>query len=149
MRIRNLFVLSLVVMAMVGAACSSSSPSPTSSAAATSSPSADALCTQEQAVKDSFNALAGTDIVSEGTDALKSRFDTFTADLAALKTTASSEFSSQVDAVQTSVDQLKTVVDDADTAGVAATAAGFAAGLGSLKTSTQALFTAIDQACAG
>jgi hypothetical protein len=50
-------------------------------------------------------------------------------------------------AVQTSVDQLKTVVDGADTAGVATTAAQFAAGLTSLETSTQALFTGVDAAC--
>lgn len=99
-------------------------------------------------MKDSFNALVGTDVVSDGTDALKARFETFTNDLASLKTAAGSQFSSEMAAVQASVDQLRAVVDDADTAGVATTTAKFLAGLGGLKTSSQALFTALDQSCA-
>jgi len=137
-----MIVASLVVLAVVAAACSSSSSSSTS-------PSASTYCAQEQAAKDSFNALVGTDVVAEGTSTLKTRFDTFTTDLASLKTAASSQFSNELDAVQTSVDQLKTIVDNADTAGAATTAAQLAAGLGSLKTSAQGLFTAVDQACGG
>jgi len=144
MQKRNLVAVSLMVLAVLASACSSSSsPSPSAS------PSTDAYCAQVQAVKDSFNALVGTDIVSEGTTTLKTRFDTFTADLESLKTSSSSEFSTQFDAVQTSVDQLKTVVDNADTAGVATTAAQFLVGLGGLKTSVTALFTAVDQKCGG
>ncbi len=144
MQKRNLIVVSMMVLVVLASACSgSSSPSPSAS------PSADAYCAQVQAVKDSFNALVGTDIVSEGTDTLKTRFDAFTADLTSLKTSSSEEFSTEFDAVQTSVDQLKTVVDDADSAGVAKTAAQFLVGLGSLKTSVTALFTAVDQKCGG
>ena len=144
MQKRNLIVVSMMVLVVLASACSgSSSPSPSAS------PSADAYCAQVQAVKDSFNALVGTDIVSEGTDTLKTRFDAFTADLTSLKTSSSEEFSTEFDAVQTSVDQLKTVVDDADSAGVAKTAAQFLVGLGSLKTTVTALFTAVDQKCGG
>lgn len=144
MQKRNLIVVSMMVLVVLASACSgSSSPSPSAS------PSADAYCAQVQAVKDSFNALVGTDIVSEGTDTLKTRFDAFTADLTSLKTSSSEEFSTEFDAVQTSVDQLKTVVDDADSSGVAKTAAQFLVGLGSLKTTVTALFTAVDQKCGG
>jgi hypothetical protein len=106
------------------------------------------MCAQVQAVKDSFNALADTNVAAEGTNVLKSRFETFTADLESLKAAASSQFESQFDAVQASVDQLQTVIDDAEAAGVATTAAQFIAGLEGLTTTLQEVFTAVDRACA-
>ena len=84
-------------------------------------------------MKDSFSALVGTDVLAEGTETLKTRLEALTTNLATLKTAAGSQFSSQLDAVQSSVDQLKTVVDNADQAGAATTATQFAAGLGSLE----------------
>jgi hypothetical protein len=149
-RIRSyLITVGIVLLAM---ACSSSpetspttsSPAPSPSPSPSPSPT---YCDSAQAVKDSFNALITTDVLAEGTDTLKTRFATFTTDLAAFRTDAKSNFATEVDAVQGSVDQLKTVVDNADSAGAATTASQFVAGLVTLKTSMQTLITAIDDAC--
>lgn len=149
--IRRWMLVAAASLSFVAAACSSSTSSSPSAGAppASSSPSAaaGALCSQEAAVKASFEALVGTNVVAEGTTTLQTRFDTFASDLATLRGTAKSQFSSEFDAVQSSVDQLKAVVDKADTQDAATTAAEFVGGVASLKTTTQALFTAIDRAC--
>jgi hypothetical protein len=142
MKMRTASVWSLVAIAVVATACSSSDSS-------SSSPSADAYCAAEAAVKDSYDTLIATDVVAEGTDTLKRRFEAFTTDLASLETAAGSRFSSQVDAVQGSVDQLEKVIRDAGSVGIATTAERFSAGLGDLKTSVEALFTEVDRACEG
>jgi hypothetical protein len=148
MQVGKLLVVGSIGLSIVAGACSSSSSSSSSpSSLSSASPSVNAYCSQEQAVKDSYNALVDTDVTAEGTNTLKTRFDTFSSDLASFKTAAGSQFSSEMTAVQTSVDQLKTIVDDADTAGVATTATQFAVGLTTLKTSIETLFAAVDAAC--
>jgi hypothetical protein len=140
-----------MALALVVTACSSSNPSSSSTVSSTpasSSPSSE-LCAQQAAAKESFNALTGTDVVAEGTNTLTTRFDAFTVDLESLRSAAHSQFSSELDAVQSSVDQLRKVVDNADNVDVATTATQSVAALGSLKTSVQALFAAVDQACQG
>jgi hypothetical protein len=149
MRERRSLALGMIVLAVVAAACSSSTTSSTTTSPSppSSSPSAEALCAQEGAVKASFGALVHTDVVAEGTNTLMRPFDAFVRDLASLRSAAGDRFSSQLDAVGSSVQQMKQVVDKADTADVATTAGQFVAALGNLKRSVESLFAAIDQAC--
>jgi hypothetical protein len=157
MHSRRLLAATMVGLALFAAACSSggsntpiTSAAPPTSPLPTSAPStSDVACAQRQAVKEAFDALVDTDVVANGTNALKANFDAFTAALQSLKSSASSRLTAQLDAVQSAVDGLKKVVDDAGSAGAAATATQFAAGLVSLKTAVQSLMATLDQDCSG
>ncbi len=125
----------LLFFAAAGAACSSSSK-PT-------------YCDERQATETSYSALTDTNVVTEGTNTLKTRFDTFTNDLKDLKSAAGTEFSSEIDAVQSAAGDVGTVVDNADTASLSTTANQLSSSLTGLKNSVKGLFTEMDNACNG
>lgn len=128
------------------AGCSSNSPTATESATPSDTASA-AYCASVDAVSSSLGALVNTKIIQEGTDTLKSRFDTFQTDVGSLIDSAGANFATQGAAVDASVAILQTAVANVKDSPSAADVAALKPAIEGLSTSTNALVEAVKSAC--
>lgn len=120
------------------------SPSLTSSAGE-SSP-AD-VCADVDAAQASLGALVDTDILGEGTDALKTRLATLESDLQGLVESGRSELAPESEAVRESIATLEEVLSGLKEEPTAADVASVRPALESVKTTTQDLVTALESTC--
>lgn len=135
-------VLALGVLA----GCSSGSTANTESATPSDTASA-AYCAGVDAVSSSLDALVKTKVLQEGTDALKSRFDTFRTDVRALTDSARANFAKESTQVDASVATLQTAVARLKDSPSAAEVASLKLALQGVSTSTKALVDAVKGAC--
>ena len=114
---------------------------------ATACSSEPGYCEQKDAVASSFDTLVGTNVLSEGTDTLRERYDAFTADLEDLAGSARDEFGDEVDAVEAAADEMGTALGSLGDTGLADAATTIAPLVQNLQSSFSSLVTAIDTAC--
>jgi hypothetical protein len=123
---------------------------PTTSAAA-SAPAASApagqVCADADTARASLQGLVDLNILQEGTNALKANFDTFKADVDTLIASAQAEFATETDAVKAAVADLQGAIGELAAEPSVADVAALAPALASVKSTTEALLTAVDQAC--
>lgn len=125
-----------------------SSPS-VSSAAASSAPAsgASAVCAQRAAVKADLDALTSTQVLKDGTSALRSRYQTLVTNSQQLREAAKVQYAAEVTAAQASLDALNTAIADLKASPSIAQAAAIAPLLAEVKASMQSLLDAIQSAC--
>ena len=104
-------------------------------------------CSQLTTTQEAYDDLAGTEVLTEGTDTLSARYDTFSAEVDQLLDSAQTEFAEESDAVRAAVDQLGAVVESAADLNLGDAAQQLQPALSSLQSSTTALFTAVTDAC--
>jgi hypothetical protein len=113
-------VPTLCIIALLVTACSSdsSSKAPETTAAASTESSVDntAFCAALDDLRTSTKALAGFDVIGQGTDALKAAFAEIKAKVALVKAAAPGDVKAKVEAVGTAFETLQTDVDAAATA---------------------------------
>ena len=131
MRFRRVTAGGAIVLALFATACSSGSD----------------YCEQKDAVASSFDTLVGTDVLAEGTDTLRERYDAFTSELGDLADAAKSEFGDEVSAVQTAADDLGDAIGSIGDMGLAEAATTIAPLIQNLQSSFGSLLTALDSAC--
>lgn len=103
-------------------------------------------CTARDEAQQSFEQLTSTDVIEDGTAALKERFQTFSSDAESLIAAAGDEFQTEIDALRTSLRQVEGIVEGAGE-DAAAAAPLVAPAIEELQTTTRDLFEAVDQAC--
>ena len=121
-------------------------PSSSTTASASATATGD-VCAQADSVRASLSALVGTSILQEGTTTLKDRFATFESEVQGLLAAAQSQFATETDAVRTSVATLKGALAGLAESPSVAEAAAIKPALDSVKSSTEALLTAVQNAC--
>jgi hypothetical protein len=129
--------------AVVVAGCGSSS-TPSSSSTGTSGPAASgtsAVCTQAGQLQASVRQLTSLNVVQQGTNGVKAAANNVQAQFDALKQTASSQYQSQVDALQSALSNLKNAGSQSNPVTAAADA------VGQVGTAANALFDAISSSC--
>lgn len=104
-------------------------------------------CSQLTTTQEAYNDLAGTAVLTEGTDTLSERYDMFSAEVDQLLDSAQTEFAEESDAVRAAVEQLGAVVESAADLNLGDAAQQLEPALSSLQSSTTALFTAVNDAC--
>lgn len=136
------------------AGCSSSSSTATSAASSPSAPASSApvagasdVCTQRAAVKADLDALTSTQVLKEGTDALRSRYQTLVTNSQQLREAAKVQYAAEVTATQASLDALSTALADLKASPSIAQASAIAPLLAEVKASMQSLLDAIQSAC--
>ena len=139
------------------AGCSSSSSATTSTAAspsvssapASSAPASSAsdVCAQRAAVKADLDALTSTQVLKDGTNALRSRYQTLVTNSQQLREAAKVQFAAEATAAQASLDALSTAIADLKASPSVAQAAAIAPLLAEVKASMQSLLDAIQSAC--
>jgi hypothetical protein len=138
-------------LSLLLAACGSSGGSSTESAStapvAPSASATSALCTDLDAAQSAFDELAGTEVVKEGTNTLKTRFAAFQSAVQALGASARTEFATEVQAMDSAVAGLKTAIDQLTDSPSLADAKAVATALGPVRDSFTALSTAVRSAC--
>ncbi len=139
------------LLALGLAACSSDSDpadavAPVASASASAS-GAFVSCAAADAAQASLRSLTETEIVKEGTDAVRANFATFQTDVATLITSARADFAPETEAVQAAVDGLRTAIDGLTQSPSLSQAAAVAAAIKPVRTSLDTLATAVDRAC--
>ena len=123
----------------------SASPSETTSTAAESPPAE--VCADLDTAKASLQALVDTDLVQEGTNTLKERFETFRTDVQTLVDSAQAELAPQKAAVETSVAALQEVITGLAEDPTAADVALVKPALLAVKASTESLIDGVQQDC--
>lgn len=127
---------------------SSTTPSPTTTTSAAASPTATPqVCIDAEVTKASLQSIVSVNVLKDGTNALRSNFAAFKSDADTLIASAQSEFSTQTTAVKDSIAQFQTAMDALKDKPSVAEVAALAPALASIKTSTQALLDAVQQAC--
>ncbi|MGB7979837.1 MAG: hypothetical protein WCF36_03465 [Candidatus Nanopelagicales bacterium] len=154
---RLLITGAAALLALGVAGCSSdSAPTDPTDAANVASPVASpsvsesgafVSCAAADAAQASLRSLTETEIVKEGTDAVRANFATFQTDVATLITSARADFAPEAEAVQASVDGLRTAIDGLTQSPSLSQAAAVAAAIRPVGTSLDALETAVERAC--
>jgi hypothetical protein len=112
----------------------------------TSCTSEPSYCADRAAAQQSWQELTATDVIEDGTAALRDRFRKFSSDVEALAESAQDEFQSEIDALRSSLQQMERVLQDV--AGDAAAAAPqIRPAIEELERSTEDLLGAVEQAC--
>ena len=142
----------LLLGSLTLAGCSSSSDdtatsTPSATVSASPTTSAAAFCNDATAAKASLKGIVDINVLQDGTDALKSNFATFKADADTLIASAQVQFAPETEAVKSSLAALQTAIDALKEKPSVTEVAALAPALASIKTSTEALFEAIDDAC--
>ena len=130
LRPRILIAIGAIVSALAFTACSSQP----------------GYCSAKDEAQQSFEQLTSTDVIQDGTDALKERFQAFSSDAESLVAAAEDEFQTEIDALRSSLLQMEGVVEGVGE-DAAAAAPLVAPAIEDLQTSTQDLFEAVDQTC--
>jgi hypothetical protein len=130
-----------------GSTDSATAPAATSQAASPAGSGSAQLCGDVDAAQASLQALTGTDILNEGTSALKENFADFEASVQTLLDSARSDFASESDAVKAAVDSLKTAIGELSASPSVADAAAVVAALKPVQESVTTLLTAVKDAC--
>lgn len=136
------------------AGCSSATSPTASSPSVSSAPASEAtasgasdVCTQRAAVKADLDALTSTQILKEGTDALRSRYQTLVTNSQQLREAAKVQYAAEATAAQASLDALSAAVADLKASPSIAQASAIAPLLAEVKASMQSLLDAIQSAC--
>lgn len=103
-------------------------------------------CSEKEEAQASFDALRDTNVVEDGTEALREQFGTFTTDMRSLIDAAGDEFDAEIDAVRTSLDEVATAIDSAGD-DAAAAAQQIVPALQGLFDSSGALLQEVDDVC--
>jgi hypothetical protein len=103
-------------------------------------------CSEKEEAQASFDALRDTNVVEDGSEALREQFGTFTTDMRSFIDAAGDEFDAEIDAVQNSLREVQTAVDGAGD-DVAAAAQEIAPALQGLFDSSSALLQEVDDVC--
>jgi hypothetical protein len=135
------------------AACGSDASDTADAGAATSAPASPAatagsqLCADADAVQASLAQLTGTEILKDGTDALRTNFTAFESSVQTLLASARTDFAAESDAVRSSVEALKTAIGSLTDSPSVADAAAVAAALKPVQESVSTLVTSVKGAC--
>lgn len=125
----------------------STAPASSAPASATTASGASDVCAQRATVKADLDALTGTQVLNEGTDALRSRYETLVTNSQQLLEAAKVEYAAEVTAAQASLDALNAAVADLTASPSLAQASAIAPRLAEVKASMQSLLDAIQSAC--
>ena len=107
-----------------------------------------AVCTSVDSLKSSVDDLKNVDVTSSGAVGdLQTALSSVEDNLADVKSDAKSEFSTQIDAVDTAVASLKTSIDSATTDPSAANVAAVAAAAPTATTALQTLISDVQSTC--
>ncbi|MCU0284628.1 MAG: hypothetical protein MUD13_12175 [Candidatus Nanopelagicales bacterium] len=141
----------LVTLPLTGCSDSADTATTPTTSAAASAPAASApagqVCADADTARASLQGLVDLNILQEGTNALKANFDTFKADVDTLIASAQAEFATETDAVKAAVADLQGAIAELAAEPSVADVAALAPALASVKSTTEALLTAVDQAC--
>lgn len=144
-RLALIGAVALISLPVLGG-CASSSDNATTSPTPSQTVSA-AYCAGVDTVKASLDALVSTNVISEGTATLNSRFETFQNDVKSLTDSARANFSSESAAVDSSVATLKSELAGLKDSPSVTQVAAIAKALKGVSDSTQALLDAVRAAC--
>jgi ABC-type glycerol-3-phosphate transport system substrate-binding protein len=111
----------MLTVGIVISACGgddSSSSSPASEATTMTASPDEQLCEDREALEDSIEALAGVDVVAEGTSGVEEAVTDVQASVRALSSSAAEDFQPEVDATRTALEELETALGDTGSAGV-------------------------------
>jgi hypothetical protein len=142
----------LVTLSLAGCSSDSAdedttaSPTPSESSLTAESPQAE-VCADLDTARASLQALVDTDLVQEGTNTLKTRFETFKTDVQTLVDSAKAELAPQVAAVKASVATLQEVVTGLAEDPTAADVALVKPSLLAVKASAESLIDGVQQDC--
>ena len=103
-------------------------------------------CSEKEEAQASFDALRNTNVVEDGTEALRERFGTFTTDMRTFIDAAGDEFDAEIDAVRVSLDDAQAALDGAGD-DPAAAAQEIVPALQDLFDSSGALLQEVDDVC--
>ena len=107
-----------------------------------------AVCGSVDDLKSSVQSVKDVDVTtSSGLSDLESALTTVKDDLASVKADATSEFSSQIDTVETSYSALTSTVDKAKTSPSATTLSATASALSTFNTDAQSLISDVESTC--
>lgn len=104
-------------------------------------------CDQLDATEQALAELRGTNILSEGTETLSARYDTFNSDVQQLISAAGEEFAEESAAVESSLAQLQSALQSAANFDLGTAAQTIGPALESVQTSSEELFTAVSTTC--
>jgi phage-related protein len=133
MNVRGRIVVGLMVAGLLLAACGGSSK-----------PS---YCSAVGNLKDSIKALPSTDVIANGTNALKSAFSKVQDNANAAVNAAKSDFPNETTAVKSAVDALSSTVQQVSSSPSAATIAQLPGQVSALVTAVQNLTKAASSKC--
>jgi hypothetical protein len=132
---------------------SSSSSSSSSTSPGNGSPSStypagkQQVCQARDQLKASVKALATPALLVQGTDAIKAAVDKVRSDLQAVKAAAKTDYTPEVDALQTSLQDLQTSLGNLGNGSGTRNLQAVATDIGNVGTSAQALFSKLDASC--
>ena len=104
-------------------------------------------CDQLDATEQALAELRGTNILSEGTETLSARYDTFNSEVQQLIAAAGDEFAEESAAVESSLTQLQTALQSAASFDLGTAAQTIGPALESVQTSSEELFSAVTTTC--
>jgi outer membrane murein-binding lipoprotein Lpp len=107
----------------------------------------EAFCSAGDSLETDVQALADTDIVAEGTDALEEQFNAIESDLTAMKDAGAEVASEPIDELDTAVDDLGTAIDDLGDEITTENATAALDAVSRIITSAQAVYTELDTTC--
>lgn len=160
-------ILSLVAVAGAGCSTGSSGSSSSTSTAASSSAAASStsgssasasgstsypagkedVCQARDQLKTSIDALTSTQLLAEGTNAIKAGVDQVETDFDALKAAAKDDYQAPVSAMQTSLEELQTAVGNLGSGDAAANLKAVGAAIATTGASANTLFTQLKTTC--
>lgn len=105
-------------------------------------------CDQLDATRSAWEDLRDTNVIADGTDAFKERFDAFATEVQKLADAARDEFGGDVDTVEASVQQMRDALASLGDLDVAAAADQIGPALDALTSSTDTLLSDVTNACA-
>lgn len=160
-RLRSLSVATvLALLAVVTAGCGSGATSSASSSpsAATSSSAATAgstgypagkedICQARDQLKTSITELTNTQVVAEGTNAIKAAVDQVQTDLDAVTAAAKDDYHAPVTAVQSALQQLQAAVTNLGNGDATANLRAVSAAITTTGAASENLFTQLKTAC--
>jgi hypothetical protein len=142
----------LLVVGLAGCSSDSTdgaaeSPAASTPASAPASSPASALCADADATKAALDTLTSTEVLKDGTNALKTNFAALESSVTTLVDSAKTDFATEADAVRTSVEGLKTAIGSLTDSPSVADAAAVAAAIKPVKESVDTLVTSVKGAC--
>jgi hypothetical protein len=147
-------LLLLAMVCVVAAACADSgddsggaAPATTATIASGTTAAASQACADAAALKASVAELDQLDPSEAGKAGIQAALDKITANLAALKTSAGSQWSSQITELEGAVEALKTTVAGVDADSLVSALPTIASDLNRIDTAWTALRQQIDQDC--
>lgn len=150
-----LSLLATVVAGCASGATTTSSPSPsaaTSSITATSGSTSypagkEDICQARDQLRTSINQLTDTQLVAEGTNAIKAGVEQVQTDFDAVKAAAKDDYQAPVTALQSALQQLQTAVGNLGSGDATANLRAVGAAITTTGAASENLFTQLKTAC--